>query len=144
MSIEGIALENFSAAPQVDIYSSSFSRPQHAVFHSFLPDDSKQDAATTTAHSKQLILLLKNKQVLTKSLSTTCENNDGCAEQYRCASALYLLSVISQTYSLIIDWGISAPGHGKEVVDGLNAVDKRYIYQLMSKVQLPGSIRFDS
>ena len=43
-----------------------------------------------------------------------------------------------------IDQGISAPGHGKEVVDGLNAVEKRYIYQLMSKVQLPGSIRFDS
>ena len=48
------------------------------------------------------------------------------------------MSVISQTYSLIINWGISAPGHGKEVVDGLNAVDKRYIYQLMSKVQLTG------
>ena len=54
------------------------------------------------------------------------------------------MSVISQTYSLIIYRGISAPGHGKEVVDGLNYVDKRYIYQLMSKVQLPGSIRFDS
>ena len=52
--------------------------------------------------------------------------------------------VISQTYSLIIDRGISAPGHGKELVDGLNAVDKRYIYKLMSKVQLPGSVRFDS
>ena len=26
----------------------------------------------------------------------------------------------------------------------LNDVDKRYIYQLMSKVQLPGSIIFDS
>ena len=51
---------------------------------------------------------------------------------------------ISQTYSLIIYWGISAPGHGKEVVDGLNTVEKRYIYQLMPKVQLPGSTRFDS
>ena len=30
------------------------------------------------------------------------------------------------------------------MVDGLNAVDKYYIYQLMSKVQLPGSVRFDS
>ena len=39
---------------------------------------------------------------------------------------------------------ISAPGHGKEVVDGLNYVDKRYIYQLMYKVKLPGSIIFDS
>ena len=55
MSIEGIALEHFSAAPQADITSSSFPRPRHAVFHSFLSDDSKQDAATTTAHSKQLI-----------------------------------------------------------------------------------------
>ena len=54
------------------------------------------------------------------------------------------MSVMSQNYSIIIDGGISAPGHGKEVVDGLNAFDKRYIYQLMSKVQLPGSVRFDS
>ena len=51
---------------------------------------------------------------------------------------------MSQTYSIIIDRGISAPGNGKEVVDGLNAVDKRYIYQFMSKVQLSGSVRFDS
>ena len=59
MSIEGIALENFSAAPQADINSSTLSRPRHAVFHSFLSDDSKQDAATTTAHSKLLISLDK-------------------------------------------------------------------------------------
>ena len=48
------------------------------------------------------------------------------------------MSVMSQTYSIIIHRGISAPGQGKEVVDGLNAVNKRYIYQLMSKVQLLG------
>ena len=30
------------------------------------------------------------------------------------------------------------------MVDVLNAVDKRYIYQFMSKVQLTGSFRFDS
>ena len=34
-SIEGIALEHFSAAPQADINSSTLSRPRHAVFHSF-------------------------------------------------------------------------------------------------------------
>ena len=51
---------------------------------------------------------------------------------------------MSQTYSIIIDRVISAPGHVKEVVYGLNDVDNRYIYQLMSKVQLPGSIIFDS
>ena len=52
MSIEGIALEHFSAAPQADINSSKLLRPRHAVFQSFLSEDSKQDAATTTAHSK--------------------------------------------------------------------------------------------
>ena len=30
------------------------------------------------------------------------------------------------------------------MVDGLNDVDTRYIYQLMSKGQIPGSVRFDS
>ena len=65
-------------------------------------------------------------------------------KQYICASALYLISVMSQCYSVIIYQGISAPGHGKEVVDGINDVDKSYIYQLMSNVWLPGSNRFDS
>ena len=65
-------------------------------------------------------------------------------QKNRCASALYLMSVMSQCYSVIIDWGISAPGHGKEVLDGPNAVDKRYIYKFMSNVKLPGSNRFYS
>ena len=38
------------------------------------------------------------------------------------------MSVMSQCYSVIIDRGISAPGNVKEVVDGINDVDKRYIY----------------
>ena len=53
------------------------------------------------------------------------------------------MSVISRCYSIIIDQWISAPGYGKEVADGLNAIDKRYIYQLMSIVQLTGSKTFD-
>ena len=77
----------------------------------FLSDESKWDAATTKAHSKRLISFFKDKKILTTSLSTIWDNTDGFAEQYRCASELYLTSVMSQ------------PGHGKEVVDGLNAFD---------------------
>ena len=62
-------------------------------------------------------------------LSTIWENTDGCADKYRCASALYLMSVLSQRHSIIFYWGISAPGHGKEVVDGLNYIYKRFMYQ---------------
>ena len=101
------------AVPQVDINSSTLSRQHHAVFPSFLSDHSKQDAATTTAHSKRLISLLKEKKIMTAYLSTKWENIDSCDEQYRCVSALYLMPVLSQCYSIIIDQGISAPGHGK-------------------------------
>ena len=41
-----------------------------------------------------------------------------------------------------MDKGISATGHGKGVVDLLNAINTAYIYQLMSNVQLPGSKQF--
>ena len=81
MYIEGITLETFSALPTADINTPIPSRQSHAVFHSFLSDDSKQDAATTTAHSKPWILLLKEKKSLTKSLITILENTDGCDEQ---------------------------------------------------------------
>ena len=49
-----------------------------------------------------------------------------------------------QCYSVIIDRGISASGHGKKAVYGLNYIDKRCVYQLMPTFQLPGSKRFDS
>ena len=52
VSIEGIALESFSAVPQTNLNLTTPSRQRHAVFHSFLSYDSKQDAATTTAHIK--------------------------------------------------------------------------------------------
>ena len=81
MSIEDIALEHFSTVTKEDIKGSTISRHRHAAVHSFLSDDSKQDAATTTAHSKRLISLLKNIKVLTTSLSKMWENIDGCAEQ---------------------------------------------------------------
>ena len=103
MSIEGIVLEHFSVLTKTDINSTTPSRQLHAVFHYFLSDDNKQDSATTTAHRKRLISLIKEKKLLTTSLSTILENTDDCAEQYRCATAFYPMSVMSQCYSIIID-----------------------------------------
>ena len=98
MSIEGIALEHFSALPQINLNSTTPSCQCHVVFHYFLSDDSKQNAASTTAHRKKIDFIAQRQKVMTTSLSTIWENTDRCAEQYRCASALYLMSVISQTY----------------------------------------------
>ena len=69
MSIEGISLENCSTLTKADINSTAPSRKRHAVFHSFLSDYSKHDASITTAHSKGLISLLKDKKILTTSLN---------------------------------------------------------------------------
>ena len=70
------------------------------------------------------------------TISTIWDNRDGCGEQYICTTVLYLLSVLSHAHKIIIDSGAGAPGHGKYVVDGLNAMNKRYLSTLMKTVQL--------
>ena len=88
-------MEHFSAVPQANINSSKLLRQPHALFHFFLCNDSKHDVFTTTVYSKLFISLIKVKNVLTTPLSTIWENTDGCVEQYRCASSLFLMSVMS-------------------------------------------------
>ena len=60
VSIEGTKLEHFSATFQETSSSSSHICTRHAVFHYFLSDNSKQDAAKTATHRKQIIEMLKN------------------------------------------------------------------------------------
>ena len=78
--------------------------------------------------SNVLIEMLTQQKILTSTLITIWENTDSCEEQYICPSALYLMSVMLQYYSIITDRGISTPGHGKELVDGINAIGNSYIY----------------
>ena len=49
----------------------------------------------------------------------------GCAKKYRCYIAYYLMSYLSTSYQIVIDRAVDTPGHGKDVVDGFNAVQKR-------------------
>ena len=52
--------------------------------------------------------------------------------------------MLSQAFYVIFDRGISSPRHGREVVDGLNAIEKRFLFQLMSTLQLPGAEGYDT
>ena len=74
-------MEYFIAVPQADMNSTTLSHQRHAVFHSFLSDNIKQDAATNTAHINCLISFLKEKKLMRTSLSTIWEKTDGCDEQ---------------------------------------------------------------
>mmetsp|Transcript_39227 Transcript_39227/g.95297 ORF Transcript_39227/g.95297 Transcript_39227/m.95297 type:complete len:477 (-) Transcript_39227:173-1603(-) len=106
------------------------------TFHSHFSDGSRQDAATTHEHMKVLLDFLKSQGQLFQDC-IYWEDTDGCSKQYRCGNALYLLSLLACTYSITIDRAIGAPGHGKEVVDGLNAVDKRYLTVNMRFIHHP-------
>ena len=47
--------------------------------------------------------------------------------------------MLSHAFSIIIDRGISVKGHGREVVHGLKAIEKRFLLQLIPTVKLPCS-----
>jgi hypothetical protein len=105
-------------------------------FHSPFSDNSKQDAATTHKHMDKLINLLFQKGVMKRG-SWMLDNTDGCAKQYRCGTALYLLALLAVTNGIVVDRAIGAPGHGKCEVDGGNAVDKRFIGKKMCLIEAP-------
>jgi len=68
---------------------------------------------------------------------TVWDDTDGCGKQYRCGTAMYLLSILASKYGIIIDRAIGAPGHGKDIVDGLNATDKVYLRKAMCMIGTP-------
>ena len=110
MSIEDIALDHSIEPTQIEKATTPQVFTRHTVFHSFLYDDSKQDSATNIAHRKCIIEFLKQCKILSATLITLWENTYGCVEKYICATLLYLMSVLSQAFYVIINRGISAPG----------------------------------
>ena len=53
------------------------------------------------------------------------DQTDGCANQYRCSIAYYLMSFLSKSYQIFLDRAVDTPGHEKDVVYGFNDVQKR-------------------
>ena len=129
LSIEGSKVESFAqldleAFQRGDLLANEIEPDME--FHSHFSNHSRQDAATTAAHLTVLLDLLRSKGKYFVGC-TLYDETDGCAKQYRCSNAIYLLSVLASKYGITIDRGIGAPGHGKDDVDGLNATDKRYL-----------------
>ena len=139
LSMEGSSVETFCKRA-VDAWKNGVWQMDEAdlrmVFHSHFSDDSRQDAATTHAHMTVLLNQLKEVGELCVGM-TLYDDTDGCGKQYRCGTALYLLSVLACTFGIVIDRAIGAPGHGKDIVDGLNATDKVYLRKKMCMIGTP-------
>ena len=54
------------------------------------------------------------------------ETTDGCLKQYHCGTAMYFLSLLASSFNVVMNRAIGAPGHRKDIVDGLNAVTKYF------------------
>ena len=106
--------------------------------HSYFSDDSKQDAACSHDNMECLIKRMLAEGRFAKHgpmpHPTLFDNTDGCASQYRCGNALFLLSLLASAYGIVIDRAIGAPGHGKDLIDGMNAVDKRFLQEAMRRL----------
>ena len=77
-------------------------------------------------------------------MSNRWEITDGCADQYRCTTALCLLSMLAHSYNIIIDHHFGAPRHGREVFDGFNDTYKSFLSMSMTSVQLYGAEAYES
>ena len=58
---------------------------------------------------------------------TMWDQTDGCAKQYMCSVAYYMMSYLLKSYQNFLDRAVDTPGHGKYVADGFNAFQKRYL-----------------
>ena len=49
--------------------------------------------------------------ILVSDMSTVWEDTDGCKKKYGCDLAIYLMTVLSSSYDIIMDRAINALGH---------------------------------
>ena len=68
----------------------------------------------------------KESVILVSGMPKVCEYIDGCAKQFMCDLAIYLMTVLLSSYVIIRYPIINAIGHVRIVVDGLNATEKCY------------------
>ena len=60
-------------------------------------------------------------------MSIVWEDVDVCAKKYRCDLDIYLMTVLSYSYGIIMHRAINSPGHVNNVADVINATDNRYL-----------------
>ena len=88
--MEGVALEHFN---KLKLYSIPMSQ-----FHSLLSDKIDQDSSTNATYFSILHQFLLTKQVIAPFLTTMWKHTDGCAKQYCCVSAIYLISCLALNF----------------------------------------------
>ena len=95
------------------------------LFSNFI-DDKVQNAASYYHHMERLVKYLLKRSIIYKG-SIILYSSDGCGKWYRCARALYFISMLSSAYAIVIGWAISSPGHVKGIINRINAATKAFL-----------------
>ena len=112
-------------------------------FHLHLSDSKLQNAATTTSHLYKLLArMFEGKEMIRGG--TMWDQTYGCKNQHRCSIAYYLMSYVSTSYQIVLDRAVDTPGHGQYVVNGFNAVQKRYLATFLRMRITPEKDKIDS
>ena len=90
---------------------------EKSELHSYISDDNKHYACDSYAHMFHLLKTFLELGIFITGMSTVWEDINVCSKQYMCALAIYLFTVLSSPYSIIMDRANNAPGHGNNVVD---------------------------
>ena len=72
--------------------------------------------------------------ILVSGMSKLLGDTNGFSKQYTRALDIYLMTLLSYLYGIIMYRTINSPGNGKIVVDGINATDKFYLKEKMELI----------
>ena len=80
-----------------------------------MSDNGTQNSATVYCHMTKHLNFLVDQNLLTtggRILSST----DGAAKQYKSATSIYFMSMLSQSFGVVVDRAITCLGHGTNPV----------------------------
>ena len=72
------------------------------------------------------------------------DQTDGCANQYMCSIAYYLMYFLSKSYQIVLDRAVDTSGYEKYAVDGFNGFQKQYLATCLRMRSTPEVENIDS
>ena len=101
--------------------------------------DYKPQVAAVTTHNMEVMIREALASGELKPKSTVWLKMDGCAKQYKCGKAMYLLCELAfrlREHGITLDQMNEVTGHGKDEADGHGGVFKNWLINEMRRVDL--------
>ena len=98
--------------------------------------DFKPQEARVTTHNMEVMLRELIAAGILKEGKTVYLKTDGCAKQYKCSKAMYLMCKLAGLLGVTIDQMLEVTGHGKDEADGHGGVFKQWLTNEMQRADV--------